>query len=120
MLLLLAPLGSGAEKPREQLPSIDVTGWHAPHLRDLFHRCERHSWFVQLGEKVFSPALGLNAWETPAADLERETSDAGANTNTPDKDEPHHPARLRKRSRRAHWARVLAAAPGRVGFRTWR
>ena len=78
MLLLLAALGSGAEKPREQLPSIDVTGWHAPHLRDLFHRCERHSWFVQLGEKVFSPALGLNAWETPAADLERETSDAGA------------------------------------------
>ena len=78
MLLLLAALGSGAETPREQLPSIDVTGWHAPHLRDLFHRCERHSWFVQLGEKVFSPALGLNAWETPAADLERETSDAGA------------------------------------------
>ena len=73
MLLLLTALGSGAEKPREQLPSIDVTGWHAPHLRDLFRRCERHSWFVQLGEKVFSPALGLNAWETPAADLERET-----------------------------------------------
>ena len=100
MLLLLAALGSGAETAREQLPSIDVTGWHAPHLRDLF-RVRRRLGFVQLGEKVFSPALGLNAWETPAADLEREIPDAGAGAEL----DRRRPRRCRRR-----WRRTRSAA----------
>ena len=54
----LALLVCALTAPCAGLPSVNVDGWSKHKLRNLCASCAAHSWWVQLGPNLYSPALG--------------------------------------------------------------